>query len=439
MKGLMSFIFSFISLWSLYSNIESINHQDIYKAHEVIQANKHLLESQTATEDSIDYLSKQLSISIRSLCDVGDITLENEIQKNSTEFLKLLPNSTHNMDANLSLSQPPLFDYFYLNEHNLPFVISVNDPTATLSELTEWVKSHKNELQNTLNICGAILLRNFPIANPNDFSTIVEEMLDNKSMIYTGEGSRNKVTDRVYTSTEAPPQFHIPLHNELSCTNHPLRYICFYCEVAPEKNMGQTILGKTEHISENIKKHSAVWDFFEGQNIKYISRHPPEGSFYSLVNVTHKTWQKVFETNDKEEVARICNEKGYEFRFLDNWVEVTRIAPAIKGPDEFFDHPYWFNQCYLYHSNPIIRGGWANHLMAELLYIIPSTRQYDVELENGTPIPKELVYQIYDVLNKKTIKFDWETNDILILDNIKVLHGRAPYQGQRRILVLMIP
>lgn len=118
---------------------------------------------------------------------------------------------------------------------------------------------------------------------------------------------------------------------------------------------------------------------------------------------------------------------------------MARLVPAIKGPDNHFDHPYWFNQLHLYHANPRIRGGWINHILANFLYLSPSTRQYDVELEDGTPIPRELVYEIYDILDQKTIKFDWQKGDALILDNIKALHGRAPCIGQRRILVSIVP
>ena len=76
--------------------------------------------------------------------------------------------------------------------------------------------------------------------------------------------------------------------------------------------------------------------------------------------------------------------------------------------------------------------------MANLLYWSSTTRQYDVELEDGTPIPQEIIYEIYDIYERQTIKYDWQKGDALIVHNIKALHGRAPYQGKRRILVSMI-
>lgn len=146
----------------------------------------------------------------------------------------------------------------------------------------------------------------------------------------------------------------------------------------------------------------------------------------------------MFETHDKEVVEKICKEKGFSYDWNEDWLEVTRLAPAISDPDEHFDHPYWFNQAYLYHMNPRLCGGLLNYTMANLLYIRPSTRQYDIFFEDGSSIPQEAIYDIYDILQAQTIKFDWHKGDIMLIDNKKALHGRAPYTGDRRILTSMV-
>ena len=154
--------------------------------------------------------------------------------------------------------------------------------------------------------------------------------------------------------------------------------------------------------------------------------------------MTHRTWQKSFETNDPLEVERICQAKGFQFQWLGDWIEVTRLAPALRGPDDYYDHPYWYNQAHLYDANPRIRGGWLNHILANALYFNPTTRQYDVEFEDGSQIPRDIVYQIYDVLEQETVKFDWKERDVLIVDNRRALHGRAPCEGNRRILAAFV-
>jgi alpha-ketoglutarate-dependent taurine dioxygenase len=333
------------------------------------------------------------------------------------------------------------FQLYFVNKQHMPLAISPKESSdLSLSSFQTWAITHQEELRALLATEGALLLRHFPVETAEQFATVIQSIVGRPLMDYRGgEGSRKKVAEGVYTSTEAPPQFHIPLHHELSCSNSPPDYICFYCDIAPTPRSGQTILGKTETITQEIMSRPDIWNFFNGRKIKYISRHPSKGSFFSKINSTHKTWQDAFETNDQEEVERICQAKGLEFQWLGNWIEVTRVVPAIQDPDAYFDHPYWFNQVHLYHANPRLRGGWMNHLLANLLYIIPTTNQYDVQLEDGTPIPREIAYSIYDVLEQNTIKFDWQKGDVLLLDNRRALHGRASYSGQRRILASMIP
>lgn len=352
------------------------------------------------------------------------------VDKSYTEYLNLA------VDLPFFLNEQ--LNSYFVNKENLPLVLSPKDSEVTLDSFRIWAETHQKELQELLHSKGAILLRGFPIYSAEDFAKVVKTIIGRKLIDYKGEGSRKRITQGVYTSTEAPPEFKIPLHNELTCTLNPVDYICFYCDIAPTEGTGQTLLGRTEDITLAIQQRPHIWDLFNGKIMHYISRHPPEGSLFTSVNPTHRTWQQAFETENKEDIEKICEQKRYDFKWLGDWVEVTRRVPAILGPDEYFDHPYWFNQSYLYHANPRIRGGWVNHLLANLLYISPSTRQYDIEFEDGSPIPQQIIYEIYDILDQNTILFNWEKGDVLLLDNRRTLHGRAPCKGQRRILATMI-
>lgn len=341
---------------------------------------------------------------------------------------------------------PPLptiagYDFYFVNKEKLPLVLSPNEPNISFSSFRDWIQQNQTTLKNLIAEHGALLLRGFPVKEAEEFRSVITTALGQEPMNYRGgEGSRHLVTDGIYTSTEAPPGFQIPLHNELSCTNHPPTYISFYCLIAPKPGSGQTILGSTERVSkELLLKYPDVWTLFYGQNLNYISRHPPEGSFFTKVNRTHKPWQKAFETTDPLEVEKICKEKGFTYTWLGDWIEVVRRVPAIRTQDQYFNFDYWYNQAHLYHSNPRIRGGWLTHILANLLYIVPSTRQYDIEFENGESIPQDIIYHAYDVLEDSIVKFDWKEEDVLIVHNIKSLHGRAKYKGERRVLVGMTP
>ena len=216
----------------------------------------------------------------------------------------------------------PFFNCYLMHEEGMPLILSPKDSQVSLDEVTRWVEENGNELLNLVNQFGTVLLRDFPIHEADDFAGIIETIFQQPLIDYRGgKELRKKVSEGIYTVTEIPSHDQSPLHHELSCTTHPPKYICFFYDASSEEE-GQMTLGKTDQISQAIENQSAIWEFFDGQKLKYISRHPPEGNYYSRINKTHKTWQEVFETTNQEDVESMCKEKGFDFTWLGDWLGV---------------------------------------------------------------------------------------------------------------------
>jgi hypothetical protein len=47
------------------------------------------------------------------------------------------------------------------------------------------------------------------------------------------------------------------------------------------------------------------------------------------------------------------------------------------------------------------------------------------------------VEQIYEAYRQEQVAFDWQTGDILMLDNMLCAHGREPFVAPREIAVAM--
>lgn len=62
---------------------------------------------------------------------------------------------------------------------------------------------------------------------------------------------------------------------------------------------------------------------------------------------------------------------------------------------------------------------------------------HQIFFADDSKIPREAIYHILDVLDQNTVYFPWQKGDVLILDNILAMHGRASFQGKRRILTAM--
>ncbi len=307
-----------------------------------------------------------------------------------------------------------------------PFEIFLNYLTANKSTLQALLLKH-----------GALLFRNFPVKHCDHFAEMIQTLGLGSFVNYIGGDSpRDKVNQHVYTSTEAPPSFQIPLHQELSFVkNHP-RHIYFYCEVAPKVG-GETTIGDARQIFQAMPEKTL--QKFQKQDLTYTSRYYYQSMIMKMLNRwqrSHKSWTEVFETTEKAEVERKCLDNEFTWQWLkQDWVEIKQNRPALQT------HPLtgetvWFNQVHLYNFTPRLLG-LKNYLGAKLFYIKKSMRLHEATFANGEPITKKNLYLIMDVLHNHTVHFAWHKNDVLVLDNILAMHGRAPFIGPRRILTAM--
>jgi alpha-ketoglutarate-dependent taurine dioxygenase len=284
---------------------------------------------------------------------------------------------------------------------------------------------------------GGILLRGFPIENAQDFAAAIDALGTGNAVNYIGGDSpRTKITGAVYTSTEAPPAVKIPLHNELSFVAHYPKHIFFFCEIAPSEH-GETILGDARRVYRTLDP--GVRARFMERKLKYVSAYYGHSKLMDFVNSmqpSHKSWREVFETDQREEVERLCRENDFDFAWHDdNWIKISQTRPAaIKHPDT--SEWVWFSQAHLYDFNPRLLGSWR-YVAAKLFYARPHTRMHEIFHADGEKVDRADLYHIMDTLDRNTVAFPWQRGDMLVLDNVLTMHGRATFAGPRRILAAM--
>lgn len=322
-----------------------------------------------------------------------------------------------------------------INNEEHPLVIEPINKNISLQETLDFIKNKNKEFKEKLLKYGGLLFRNFPITNEQDFSALIKTLeLGNFLNYIGGDSPRNKICEGIYTSTEAPPSVKIPLHNELSFVKKYPKHIYFYCHIAP-KEKGETIIGDSRKIFNAIDP--SVRKTFSTKGLKYVSRYFYKDDFMRFIaQNAHKSWIDVFETQDKKEVERICQENRFDLKWNKNdWIEISQIGPAtIQHP--ITQENVWFNQVHLFDFNPKFLG-WARYLGTKLLYCRKYTKLHDVYFADNSSIPKEQLYHIIDTLDKNTISFPWQKGDVLVLDNVLSMHGRATFTGKRRILTAM--
>jgi hypothetical protein len=144
-------------------------------------------------------------------------------------------------------------------------------------------------------------------------------------------------------------------------------------------------------------------------------------------------WRTVFQTSDRAAVEAHCRKHGIEVEWKPGERLRTRaVRPAVTR------HPItgetmWFNHATFFHVStlaPAIR----EELLVEFAEDeLPANTYYG----DGSPIEPEVLDQLRALYERFTVSFAWQKGDVLLLDNMAVAHGRAPYEGARKILVGM--
>lgn len=301
---------------------------------------------------------------------------------------------------------------------NLPLLV---EPAVPGASLTSWASSHRGLLAEKLIEHGGILFRGFAIGEPQDLEEFIRAVSGSTLEYQERSSPRHTVSGRIYTSTDYPPSYPIFLHNENSYqSSWPLR-IFFLCRQAAEQG-GETPIADCRRVVQRIDP--AVRDGFAAKGCMYVRNF---GDGFGL------DWQTVFQTSDKDRVAEHCRRNGIEIE----WKEGNRLRTRTVRP-AFARHPktgevLWFNHATFFHVStlePDIREA----LLAEFGEDdLPSNSYYG----DGSPIEPEVAEHLRAAYRGETVGFPWRKGDLLMLDNMAVAHGRAPYSGARQVVVGM--
>jgi alpha-ketoglutarate-dependent taurine dioxygenase len=320
----------------------------------------------------------------------------------------------------------------------LPLVVQPEGATAP-SALIAWLSSHRSWLEEQLQKYGGLLFRGFDIHTPEDFQQVAGAIAP-KFLEYTrGTSPRSQVHGRVYTSTEAPRRVPIALHCELAYVEHHPDRIFFFCDI-PATQGGETPIADMQKIYQAIDPN--VRQRFESRGLKIIQNVPGVKSWR-----VYKTWQQMFATEDRAEVERACDNEHIQHRWKpDGTLQLINNRPAtIRHPQT--GAPIWFNSAHNFHDSWSWEFRHANRpLMALITRLIERRRRRRLSPEDfpnhcqfgdGGEIPREDMDHIRRTLWDHAVLFPWQHGDFLLLDNLRVAHGRMPFQGPRRILVTM--
>ncbi len=285
----------------------------------------------------------------------------------------------------------------------------------------DWADENRDDIERLVRVNGALLIRGLRFVGSQQFGAVLKTLFGEELLQYTYRSTpRTELRGNVYTATEYHSDQVIPQHNENAYSNRwPMR-IGFLC-TTPAEQGGATPICDSRLIYKQVP--DCVRDRFEKNGVLYVRN-------YADIDIP---WSEVFQTTEKSDVEEFCAQNHMSCEWVsDTHLRTRQInhASAIH-PDTC--ESVWFNQAHLFHVTSLpedIRDSLLSSMREEDL---PRNTYYG----DGSPIDIKTLDLIRSLYEDNQIRFEWQRNDLLLLDNMLFSHGRESYSGNRHVLVGM--
>lgn len=301
---------------------------------------------------------------------------------------------------------------------SLPLLV---EPAIRGVNLSAWTAENRAFLEESLLRHGGLLFRGFGVREAGDLEQFIQALCGEALEYRERSSPRSSVAGNIYTSTDYPPSYPIFLHNENSYQKvWPLK-IFFLCRTASATG-GETPIADCRKVLARIDPE--IRQRFIDKQWMYVRNF---GDGFGLA------WQTVFQTTDKAQVEEHCRNSGIEVEWKsDGRLRTRAVRPAVTKHPRTGDWT-WFNHATFFHIStlePTVRQSLLEEFAESDL---PANTYYG----DGTPIEPEVMDHLRQAYSQETVRFPWQEGDLLVLDNMLAAHGRAPFTGERKVLVGM--
>lgn len=297
-------------------------------------------------------------------------------------------------------------------------------PSAVLGEgdLAKFIADNKTDINAKLAQTGTVLFRGFDVPSAQDFDTVIVAY-DAPSFAYEGSLSnavRVNITPRVFTANEAPPDISIYLHHEMAQTPVYPSALFFYCEIQPGSG-GATPLCRSDILYERLRdQQPELIEKFERLGVRYAHTMPAAPDPLSGQG---RSWRDTLDAQTSQQAQDRLTELGYdwEWRAGDSLYvtspKLQAVRPLEGGGKAFF--------------NQLIAAfrGWSDSR---------NEASKSVRFGDGSPIQASDMANAISIADALSYDLNWEAGDVALIDNFRVMHGRRPYSGQRRVLASLV-
>ncbi|MBD3759629.1 TauD/TfdA family dioxygenase [Rhizorhabdus sp.] len=313
------------------------------------------------------------------------------------------------------------------------FIEAKADAFPDVPSAIEWVGAHREALDALILEHGGIVLRGLPIESAADFNALVHNFPLYKPGYVAGMSPRKKVKEDVLESTRLDKNFKIQLHSEMAYMKQYPPRIAFFCRTAAPIG-GETIIGKMSEFMKRLPADLAAK--LDSHDYHVVRNYAPAGNTRDAAEVSHGDqvgWDEAFFADSREEVEERCRELGMEPSWNDDG-SLTLVE--ISKP--FTVHPKTGER--FYRANLHVNNAYEDGGLAEIQAKVRASQKRPTGhyLGNGEMLSRDESNRITSIFQEIELAWPWQDGDVMILDNLQVVHGRNPFDGPREVMVALL-
>lgn len=308
------------------------------------------------------------------------------------------------------------------HEDVFPLVYAAEDSLPTLPQVHEWLGENKERLLEQLSRHGAILFRGLPVNSDSDFDSVIQSFgLTNFTYAESlSNAVRSNRTERVFTANEAPATVSIFLHHEMAQTPVYPSKLFFYCEQAAHSG-GATPLCRSDVLLQELEKQAPEFVVACAEKgVRYSNVMPNSDDPESGQG---RSWRSTLSTDDKSAAEDKLRKLCYQWEWLeqDSLRVTTAVLSAVRETDN--GRQVFFNQLIAAFR------GWKDARNAT---------EKSIRFGDDSAISEEAMAKAIQIGDELSFDMLWQSGDVVLVDNFLVMHGRRPFEGQRRVLASLI-
>lgn len=259
----------------------------------------------------------------------------------------------------------------------------------------------RTEVINFFKSSSLLLFRGFDV-DTEVFKKFTELFSTNFVSYVGGAYSREMIKgDKTLLSvTGGKQKFAVPLHGEMYYRKQKPDIIWFYCSTPAVKD-GETTICDGIQIYKELS--DSTQKLLKTKRIKYIRTYPAEA------------WHKIYQTDDTSLVEKVCNDNDMKLEVhSDQSITTNYVTSAITE-----------SRCGKYKV-------FINNILPVVEQELKGSNSSLVRFEDDSKIPDEIVSEIKAVTDKLTYLVSWQTGDIVMVDNTRLMHGRKSFSDDQR-------